>query len=876
MSNKQSQTEIAKRKQAAQNQQTLRWFLENLDKVNDALQGTTDQEQALSNVFDNLLSIFDCDRAWLACPCDPEAATWQLLMDRAQPEYPSDVPTGLELPQSPENAAVSQILLDAAGPVQFHQGSAHQVPAERAHKHSVQSIIAVALFPKSCKPWVFEIHQCAYPRVWTMPEVQLFQEIGRRLVDAWTNLVLYRELQESKRKTEEKLHESNERFRLVAESSLTGIYLIQGNLFRYINPALAHIFGYEVEEMTDKLGPMDLVYAEDSPLVAENLRHRIEGEEETFHYDFRGLRKDGSVINVDVHGRRIEYRGKIGVIGTLLDITERKQVEAAFLRNREAELQFNKLLAALQEVTNQLSKAKSPDDLCRQAVQLGRSRLGFDRVSIWFIEEHLGIMRGSFGTDEHGELRDERDAQVEFRHEGLSWRVFSQKEPAALVEHLPLRDHLGQEVGEGETAAAALWDGDEVIGVLHVDNLFTGQPIRGRRLEILRLYATTLGHLLTRKQAEETLRESEIRYRNVVDHAADAIFLHNSDEVGTILDVNRQACTSLGYSREELVGATIHEFDAGPDLAYIDQNRQRLSTGEMLTFETRHRRKDGEVFPVEVRVRPFWLGDRWYAVSLARDITERKQAEEQIRQLNQELEQRVHERTAQLEAVNKELEAFAYSVSHDLRAPLRHIDGFLELLQKNTEGALDAQAQHYMITISDSAKRMGQLIDDLLTFSRMGRSDLSRTLIDLTILVQEIIQEFELETRGRPIRWQVADLPTVNADRAMLRQVLVNLISNALKFTQGRTPAEIEIGSQASDKEVTFFIRDNGVGFDMAYVDKLFGVFQRLHHVDEFEGTGIGLANVRQIINRHNGRTWAEGKVNQGATFYFALPRADL
>lgn len=246
---------------------------------------------------------------------------------------------------------------------------------------------------------------------------------------------------------------------------------------------------------------------------------------------------------------------------------------------------------------------------------------------------------------------------------------------------------------------------------------------------------------------------------------------------------------------------------------------------------------------------------------------------DQIKRANAELEQRVIDRTAQLEAANKELEAFAYSVSHDLRAPLRHIDGFIELLQKNTHMMLDEKNQHYMAVISESAKKMGTLIDDLLSFSRMGRNEMVKTQINPGELIQEVIREFKPEIEERDIKWHIANIPTVTGDRAMLKVVLVNLISNALKFTSLRQQAEIEIGYMAEPKgETVIFVRDNGVGFDMNYANKLFGVFQRLHRAEDFEGTGIGLANVRRIISRHGGRTWAEGKVNNGATFYFSLP----
>jgi light-regulated signal transduction histidine kinase (bacteriophytochrome) len=232
-------------------------------------------------------------------------------------------------------------------------------------------------------------------------------------------------------------------------------------------------------------------------------------------------------------------------------------------------------------------------------------------------------------------------------------------------------------------------------------------------------------------------------------------------------------------------------------------------------------------------------------------------------------------RTSTLEATNKELDAFAYTVSHDLRAPLRHINGFIELLQKRAGTALDEQCRHHIEVISDSAQNMGLLIDDLLSFSRMRRQAMSLRQVDLGNLVHDVIQGLETDTAGRTIDWRIGDLPMVNGDAAMLRSVLTNLIANALKFTQTREQARIEIDAIVGHaSEAVIFVRDNGVGFDMTYADKLFGVFQRLHRADEFEGTGIGLANVRRIIARHGGRTWAKGKPDQGAAFYFALPQA--
>jgi len=227
----------------------------------------------------------------------------------------------------------------------------------------------------------------------------------------------------------------------------------------------------------------------------------------------------------------------------------------------------------------------------------------------------------------------------------------------------------------------------------------------------------------------------------------------------------------------------------------------------------------------------------------------------------------------QLRAANQELESFSYSVSHDLRAPLRHIDGFVKLLEKQAGDKLDDSSRRYLNIIADSARQMGILIDDLLVFSRMSRTELRQAKVALESLVHEAVDAARMETNGRRIVWKIGALPEVEADAAMLRQVWVNLIANAVKYSRPRDPAEIEIGCNADNGEFVLFIHDNGVGFDMQYVNKLFGVFQRLHRADEFEGTGIGLANVRRIVSRHGGRTWAEGRVDGGATFFFSLPK---
>lgn len=554
--------DLTERKRAERERLAHLRLAEGMDRVNRAILRANDFERTLSDVLEVVLSLFGCDRAFLVYPCDPAAASYRVPMERTVPGYPGALARDVEVPLDAEGARVFKTLLDSELPVAFGPGAEFPLPPDLTRQFGVQSQLAMAVFPKPDKPYLFGVHQCSFPRRWTDEEARTMQEIGRRLADALTTLL-----------------------------------------------------------------------------------------------------------------------------------------------------------------------------------------------------------------------------------------------------------------------------------------------------------------------AQRHLRESETKYRRIVDTANEGIWAVGADSVTTF--VNARMAEMLGCAPDQMLGRPATDFLFAED---ADDHRQRwtaLRSASAARYECRLRRRDGEALWAHGSATPVFDEKNNFAGAFAMytDLTARRRAEEALRVLNHELEQRVTDRTSELGAANRELEAFAYSVSHDLRAPLRHINGFVALLEGRMAGVSDQDARRYLTVISQAAERMGQLIDDLLSFSRMGRAEISRSRVELGALAQEAIAELAPEAAGRDVRWQLEELPQVAGDRAMLRVVFTNLIANALKFTRPRRPAEITVGWRPGKAgETVVFVRDNGVGFDPAYAGKLFAVFQRLHRAEDFEGTGIGLANVRRIIARHGGRTWAEGAVDVGATFYFSLP----
>lgn len=406
--------------------------------------------------------------------------------------------------------------------------------------------------------------------------------------------------------------------------------------------------------------------------------------------------------------------------------------------------------------------------------------------------------------------------------------------------------------------------------------------VRAKKLgeDELGLLTDAFNHMLRQIQKQTVaLSESEERTRAVLNSAMSAVIV--MDAKGNIIDWNSRAEKMFGWTHDEVLGKEVAETIIPAN--FREAHRKGLQhffiTGEGPVInqfiEITALRRDGGEFPVELSISMLKVDDVITFCGFITDITERKRAEEEIKLFNQKLEQMVFERTQELEIANKELESFSYSVSHDLRAPLRSIHGYVNILVEEYANKFDDEARRLTSIIMNNTQKMGRLIDDLLSFSQLGRKELIKSETSMSHLVASICEEQKRMENNRNIEFILHELPSALVDTVTIRQVWINLISNAVKYTRNKKSVRIEIGSEEKLGEQIYYIKDNGAGFDMQYYGKLFGVFQRLHSQKEFEGTGVGLAIVQRIVSRHGGRVWAEAKPDDGATFYFSIKAQD-
>ena len=642
--------------------------------------------------------------------------------------------------------------------------------------------------------------------------------------------------------------------------------------YLYVNNEACRSLGYTREELLGlRLWDIDPIYPKERwySNLEEYQVNRQGGSEhvETFH-----RRKDGVTFPVEVFSKHLWLGETEFHVAFVQDITERRQAETQLERSlRETQTRF--------EISQALAGAETEEEVLDVLIQhAGLYPLAFVTIFIFDRREDelVAILRrqNPFESSMIPVMSTGDNLPASrytlFKHFSAD-RPFVSEDVWVDERFEPAGREILRQTGVTSFIAIPLTAGNEWMGYISAMAKSPGY-FDEEKQHLYQTLAEQGAVALRAVRLRETIRESQQRLLLLVQQSPLAVI--EWDTEFRVVSWNPAAEQIFGYDPEEATGCHSNLIVPEQTRPHVNRVWQEVLTQKGGIHSTNDNlTKDGRFITCEWFNAPLVdAGGQIIGIaSLVRDITEQKRAEEEIQRLNEELEQRVIERTAQLEAANKELEAFSYSISHDLRAPLRAIDGFSRILIEDHSQNLPDEVLRLLGIVRSNTQQMGILIDDLLTFSRLSRQPVSKRTINMIDLVRQVLDTLNAEMEGREVEIKIGKLPECEGDQTLLKQVWINLLSNALKFTLERDVARIEIGCNESESEQVYFVKDNGVGFDMQYVGKLFGVFQRLHRSEEYEGTGVGLAIVQRIVHRHGGRVWAESEPNAGTTFYFTV-----
>ena len=679
---------------------------------------------------------------------------------------------------------------------------------------------------------------------------------------------------------DELLEESKEKYRGLSEASFESIFISENGICIEQNHTAEKVFGYTNEEAIGRPGT-EWIVPEDREMVIGNI---LSGYDEP--YEAVALRKNGTTFPCMLFAKMMHYKGRTVRVTSLSDITDRKRMEASINR----QLTFSN---ALNDIAGVIISTDDSNAIIEKTNSILGETLAVDRCLIYDVDFSRNQLAASseWLNAEYPDIKSTKGVYPidmfssglnEMRRTGHYYISHSDD-----VNPLLIPDNSDKVLHGEMEIKSGLWypfsfsaDGYYLL-VLNetrqkrefikeeVDFLNSASKQVGLALEKINL-------LEERKVASEKVKASEQRFRNVLQDVKN-IAVQGYSVDGTTQYWNKASELLYGFTAQEAIGRSLLDLIIPSEMHdHVNGAIQwMIETGQAIpSSELSLQRKDGSrvsVYSHHTLVQIPGQGAELFCIDI--DLTERKLAEEKILELNRDLELRVHQRTAELEAAIKELETFSYSVSHDLKAPLRHISGLINILLEDKSKIMTSEGLGYLDIISASASDMGKLIDGILNFSRLNAIELQKKRICSSEMVQEAIKFFDSDIQNRIITFKVTQLPDIFGDEELLRQVWINLISNAIKYTMKKQEAIIEIGSVSGDGEETFFVKDNGAGFNMKHADKLFGVFKRLHLTRDFEGVGIGLANVNRIVTRHGGHCRAEGEVDTGAVFYFTLPK---